>query len=162
MINREITQTKDDVAMRNVTDFPYDPPTLADYEARPPHPQRIGGGPRFVNGEVVPPKKQPLISIITPSLNAVKTIEATFKSVIGQKVPGELEYIVVDAASKDGTIDLVRKYEKHLALWISEPDEGISDGFNKGVAPGNRQVHPSCVCRRHLGRKSPGDRDRAP
>jgi glycosyltransferase involved in cell wall biosynthesis len=73
------------------------------------------------------------ISIVTICFNAVEHIEATIASVLIQGIPG-LEYIIIDGGSTDGTIDVIRKYEKQLAAWVSEPDEGISDAFNKGIA----------------------------
>ena len=75
---------------------------------------------------------QPKISIITISYNSVKTIEETIKSVLSQEY-SNLEYIIIDANSTDGTVDIIKKYENELAYWVSEPDKGISDGFNKGI-----------------------------
>lgn len=72
------------------------------------------------------------ISIITVCYNSVKTIEQTFKSVIKQNY-NNLEYIVIDAGSTDGTIDIIKKYGNIISKWISEPDNGISDAFNKGI-----------------------------
>lgn len=74
----------------------------------------------------------PKVSVITVSYNAVKDIENTIKSVIAQNyVP--IEYIIVDGESKDGTVDLIKKYENHISKWISEPDKGLYDAMNKGV-----------------------------
>lgn len=75
---------------------------------------------------------QPKITIITVTLNSVRTVERTIKSVLAQKYDG-LEYIIVDGASTDGTLDVIRRYEPYLAKWISEPDGGISSAFNKGI-----------------------------
>jgi len=71
-----------------------------------------------------------LVSIVTPCYNSIKTIEATILSVLGQSY-SHIEYIVMDARSTDGTVDLIRKYESRLKL-ISEPDRGQSDAINKG------------------------------
>ncbi|MBC3783820.1 glycosyltransferase family 2 protein [Spirosoma utsteinense] len=76
--------------------------------------------------------KRPLISIITVVYNASSTFEATINSVLSQKK--ELfEYWIIDGASTDGSVDIIRKYENQLAGWISEPDKGIYDAMNKGI-----------------------------
>jgi len=61
-----------------------------------------------------------------------KHIEQTIKSVIEQKC-SEIEYIVVDGASTDKTLNIIRKYESKITKWISEPDKGIADAMNKGI-----------------------------
>jgi glycosyltransferase involved in cell wall biosynthesis len=72
------------------------------------------------------------ISIVTSALNAAPTIEATIRSVLAQG--GDLDYLVVDGGSTDGTLDIVRRYEGAGVRCVSEPDAGISDAFNKGIA----------------------------
>lgn len=74
----------------------------------------------------------PKISIITVSYNGKDFIEKTIKSVLSQKY-SNFEYIIIDGGSTDGTLDIIRKYSKHLAFWISEPDGGIYDAMNKGL-----------------------------
>lgn len=76
---------------------------------------------------------RPLVSIITPSFNSEKTIKRTILSVLDQTYDN-IEYIIIDGGSADGTIDIIRKYENRIAYWISEPDRGIGDAFNKGIA----------------------------
>ena len=72
------------------------------------------------------------ISIITVVYNAVATIEQTILSVVKQDY-SNIEYIIVDGGSTDGTLDIVKKYEEKIALWLSEPDYGIYDAMNKGL-----------------------------
>jgi len=74
----------------------------------------------------------PKVSIVTVCYNAAPTIEDTIQSVINQTYPN-VEYIIVDGGSTDGTLDIIKKYEKHIAKWVSEPDEGIYDAMNKGI-----------------------------
>ncbi|MCD6317842.1 glycosyltransferase [Candidatus Aerophobetes bacterium] len=77
-------------------------------------------------------KNNPLVSIITVVLNRKNTIEFAIKSVLSQTYPN-IEYIIVDGGSTDGTIDVIKKYNKYISKWISEPDNGIYDGMNKGL-----------------------------
>ncbi|WP_315003232.1 glycosyltransferase [uncultured Selenomonas sp.] len=72
------------------------------------------------------------ISIITVVYNAAATIEQTILSVVKQDY-SNIEYIIVDGGSTDGTLDIVKKYEEKIALWLSEPDHGIYDAMNKGL-----------------------------
>ncbi len=77
----------------------------------------------------------PLFSIITICFNSEKTIERTIKSVLAQTYK-DYEYVVVDGASKDGTLDIVKRYEplfEGRMKWKSEPDKGIYDAMNKGI-----------------------------
>lgn len=72
------------------------------------------------------------ISIITVTYNSEKTLEETVKSVISQDYMN-IEYIIVDGGSTDGTKAIMEKYKEYIAISISEPDNGISDAFNKGI-----------------------------
>lgn len=74
----------------------------------------------------------PKISIITITFNSEKTVEGTIKSVISQDYDN-LEYIIIDGASKDKTLEVVNRYRDKIATIVSEPDKGISDAFNKGI-----------------------------
>lgn len=76
--------------------------------------------------------KGPKISIITACYNAEKTIEQTIQSVLNQTYDN-IEYIIIDGASTDGTMDIVNKYKDQIDIIISEPDEGIYDALNKGI-----------------------------
>lgn len=73
-----------------------------------------------------------LVSIITTVLNNKGTIEAAIKSILGQSYKN-VEYIIIDGGSTDGTVEIVNKYRDKLAKFVSEPDRGIYDGMNKGL-----------------------------
>ena len=74
----------------------------------------------------------PLITVITVVFNGVKTLEETIKSVINQTYPN-VEYLIIDGGSTDGTLDIIKKYEDVIDYWVSEPDKGIYDAMNKGA-----------------------------
>lgn len=81
----------------------------------------------------------PVISIITVCLNSHATIERTLRSVIEQKT-SDTEYIVIDGGSIDGTQEIVSRFGGGVDLFVSEPDAGISDGFNKGISLANGSI----------------------
>lgn len=72
------------------------------------------------------------ISIITVSYNACDTIEQTIRSVVSQTY-NNIEYIIIDGMSTDGTVEIIKKYSDDIAYWCSEPDKGIYDAMNKGI-----------------------------
>lgn len=78
-------------------------------------------------------KLSPNVSVVTVVLNAESTIERTILSVIGQTY-NNIEYLVIDGDSGDRTVELIKKYDRHIDYWASEPDNGHFDAMNKGAA----------------------------
>ncbi len=73
----------------------------------------------------------PTVSIVTPSFNQVRFLEATIRSVLDQDYPN-IEYIVIDGGSSDGSVEIIERYSDRLAYWESAPDRGQTDAINKG------------------------------
>ena len=77
-------------------------------------------------------KKNPLFSIVTVVFNGEKYLEKTIKSILSQSY-NNFEYIIIDGGSTDGTINIIKKYNKKISKWISKKDRGIYDAFNRGM-----------------------------
>jgi glycosyltransferase involved in cell wall biosynthesis len=82
---------------------------------------------------------KPRISIVTPSFNQAQFLEQTIESVLGQQYPN-LEYIVIDGGSTDGSVDIIRRHESQVGYWVSEPDGGHYDAVNKGFARSTGEI----------------------
>jgi glycosyltransferase involved in cell wall biosynthesis len=74
----------------------------------------------------------PKVSIIIANYERAQALEETIRSIVVQRYPS-LELIIIDNASKDMSVEVIKKYETHIAYWVSEPDKGIYDAFNKGI-----------------------------
>lgn len=81
----------------------------------------------------------PKISVVTPSYNQGQFIEETIRSVLMQGYPN-LEYIIIDGASTDNTLEIIRKYDRWLATWVSEADRGQSHAVNKGIMMSSGEI----------------------
>ena len=79
------------------------------------------------------------VSVVTVVRNGARYLEHAIRSVLDQDY-ADVEYIIIDGGSTDGTLDIIRRYEPSLAAWISEPDRGVPDAFNKGISRASGQL----------------------
>jgi glycosyltransferase involved in cell wall biosynthesis len=108
--------------------------TAEDYKKSLLQPCRPQGGLKISrNFRKISTPNRPLVTIITVVFNGKKYLEQTIMSVLNQTYD-HIEYVIIDGGSTDGTLDIIHKYEEQIDYWRSEPDEGIYDAMNKGIA----------------------------
>ena len=117
-------------------------PTLSDLPAPP---RGKGGWPWTEETPQLPNSMPdgapwPRISIVTPSYNQGRFIEETIRSVLLQGYP-DLEYIIIDGGSTDNSVGIIKRYQKWLAYWVSEPDKGQSQAINKGFEKATGEIY---------------------
>jgi glycosyltransferase involved in cell wall biosynthesis len=94
---------------------------------------RVEGGRRLKGVHASATAGKPLVSIVTVVYNGAKYVEETIRAVAEQTYPN-IEHIVIDGGSTDGTLDILAHYDETIDYWLSEPDGGVYDAMNKGVA----------------------------
>lgn len=96
------------------------------------NPTVVSGGRRFIGIFAENRPGQPLVSVITSTLNNGQSLTECLESVLSQDYPN-IEHIVMDGGSTDNTIDVLRQQEDRIAFWKTEPDKGIYDAWNKAL-----------------------------
>jgi glycosyltransferase involved in cell wall biosynthesis len=107
-------------------------PTISDYLNIPAHSLRKRGGSRLINVSNRSPNN-PLVSVITIVRNRKDTLPQTIESITAQTYQN-IEYIIIDGFSTDGTSEVIRQFDDKISIWISEPDKGTADAYNKGLS----------------------------
>ncbi|MCX5699151.1 MAG: glycosyltransferase family 2 protein [Candidatus Omnitrophica bacterium] len=107
-------------------------PIIEDYLKVSVHPLRHTGGRRSAIQRKSDPKL-PLVTIFTIVRNQKETLSQTIMSVLGQSYTN-IEYVIIDGASTDGTLEVIKQFDDKIDLWISEPDHGTSDASNKAIS----------------------------
>ncbi|MFH2135448.1 MAG: glycosyltransferase family 2 protein [Pseudomonadota bacterium] len=102
-------------------------------------PVKLQGGERMRNVSKRSKPDMPLISVVTVVFNGGGTLEDAIRSLL-QQTYGNIEYIVIDGGSTDGSLDVLRNYDAQIDYWISERDEGIYDAMNKGMALASGEI----------------------
>ena len=111
-------------------------PGIARFGTHPPRKLMLPASREDCKGKA---SNTPKISIVVPSLNQGCFIEETLKSIVGQAYPN-LELIVIDGGSSDGSLDVIKSFESHLAWWVSEPDNGQAAAINKGFLKATGEI----------------------
>ncbi len=106
-------------------------PSIEDYLLKRPYPLREIGGRRRTNATTN--IEFPLVTILTVVLNRKATLPRTIMSVANQ-IYKNIEYIIIDGASTDGTLEVIKAYDDYINLWISEPDKNVADAVNKAIS----------------------------
>lgn len=112
----------------------FEHPSLGEYRARTAEPGRLEGGRRVTEGaRRTGTPERPLVTIVTAVRNSDRFLAEAIDSVIEQSYPN-VEYVVADGGSTDGTLDILRSYGDRIDYWISERDRSMFDGMNRAVA----------------------------
>jgi glycosyltransferase involved in cell wall biosynthesis len=114
------------------------PPSIEDYPAELVE-GVVKGGRRLLSATLGFSVNEPLVSVITVVKNGMATLPRTIESVLSQDYHN-IEYLVIDGQSTDGTLDLLRAFNSDISFWVSEPDSGISDAFNKGICHSRGEI----------------------
>lgn len=101
----------------------------------------ISSGSQSRAAQADPGETGPLVSVITGVFNGAEFLERCIQSVMDQNYPN-IEHIIIDGGSTDGSTDILRRFDQKIAFWISEPDSGVSEAWNKGVA----RAHGEWIC----------------